>query len=225
MPAHLVFKADPWPSPSIGLAGFMVRKMPLEFSSGDPNAKWFTNPTAGLGGFDCIDPAPNAGYHVDDGCLVMTPGLPPNPGFPVISAQTFSTDHHTAIVSEIWFDDAGSPGCYAGPVFDNGEDNYFALYGGNTAEGQVQLFVDQAAKGSQAMAPLAIKTWHTFQIHYYPDDSWRIAVNGTEYFPTGIDNPMKLHNRPHLSCFAGGWKAVKFRKLEVWSDDAAATEA
>lgn len=197
----------------------MVRKMPPVFSSGDPNAKWFTNAATGLGGFACADPAPNAGYHCADGCLVMTPGpISASGGFPIISAQTFSKDFHTAIDCEVWFDDIGTFGSYGGPVLDNGEDNYFAEYGQNCGLNAISLIVDQTVKGAPPMATIEPGAWHAMQVHYYPDGMWRIAYDGIEYLPTGIDNPMPLKNDPHVSVFCGGFGAMKIRKLEVWSD-------
>ncbi len=224
MPAMRVFLAD-WTGPSIGLTGFMVRKMPPEFSSGDPKAKWFTNAAPGLGGFACADPAPNAGYHCENGCLVMTPGpLSVSGGFPVISAQTFSKDFHTAINCEIWFDDTGQFGSYGGPVLDNGEDNYFAEYGQNCDHATISLIVDQnLANGAPPMANIAIGVWHTMQIHYFPDGTFRMLYDGVEYVPLGIQNPYPFRNDPHLSIFCGGFGAMKIRKLEVWSDNPNAT--
>lgn len=224
MPARRVFAAA-WPGPSIGLTGFIDRYTPPTFAGGDPNAKWFTNHAEGIGGMDCIDPAPNNGYHCEDGCLVLTPGQqPPDTGFPIISAQTFSKDFHLAVDSEVWFDDVGQYGSYAGPVLDNGEPNYVAFYGQNGGDGEVSVIVDQYVTGSPRMDTLALKTWHSFRIHYYPDGTMRFELNGAEIFPTGLDTPMKFKNDPHLSVFAGGFKAVKVRKLEVWSADPAAVE-
>lgn len=82
---------NPWVGPSIGLGLAITEDVPPVVSGISP---WLTFDRPGMEGRDCVDPGPNSAYRVINGQLHLTA---PNPGWPMITNQTFRKDRYCSI--------------------------------------------------------------------------------------------------------------------------------
>lgn len=183
--------------PSIGLGLACTEEVPPVCEGATP---WKTFDRPGTEGRACIDPGPNPCWSADGSFHFASV----NPGYPIISAQTFQGKLSLeADISATCTD----PGCFAGPAIYSGEAMYRAVY---LVWGPAGIEAHLYAPRFTVPLSSAIYTpgsKHTLAVEY-DAGNWIYKVDGATLLveradaPLGIDTPI-LEFPPHAALFVG----------------------
>jgi hypothetical protein len=193
-------------APTMHVAGYCEQQTPVPCDVPE-GTLWASFNRPGNAGLDCADPNPNACYAVAGGVLTTRGD---DLGFPLTTVQTFDPAK-TVHVQMRTAARCATPGCWAGIVIYDGEDDYAGEYWRDSPKaGRLEVH----AYRTRVEVPVSAELWaegsvHVFDLTWRPDGSITYAVDGVTRFtetaasPLGPDSTILAHS-PHVSIFSGG---------------------